>query len=573
MRSFWIKLFAGYLLIIFTLSALIFLFTYRQIRSFNIESREIYLEDICLALKPSILPYINGEKEEALDAYVKELGKDLGIRLTIVDSDGFVLADSEKNPEEMENHLQRPEIRQAFSGITGKSRRYSRTVKNEMIYVGIPIFRDGEISHVIRASFYMKDISAFGSKLRNSFLEIVIIFSLLSLAGAYFLSRHFNRTVRLLKEASLKVSQGDFETRVNLSSGDEFQELGQSFNLMVGKINELFLKLSRQKEELQNILSSMGEGLCVIDRNGRIITANNSFSEIVRKENLEGKFYWEALRHPEFENFIRTIRKSKNSYTGEFNLNGKTFLLSGIFNHLRQEIIITFHDLTELKKLERIKKDFMVNVSHELRTPLTTIKGFVETLKDNIDDKPDYYLNIIKKHTDRLIKIVDDLLSLSELEEKGLSFESEKVDVCLLVKNVIKIFEKEIEKKNLEVEFKAEKEKIVVPGDYFRLEQMFINLIDNAIKYTEKGWISVNLRTVKDRLEIKISDSGPGIAREHLSRIFERFYVIDKSRSRKVGGTGLGLAIVKHIVLLHKGEIAVESEPGKGTSFIISLPL
>ncbi len=531
------------------------------------------MENLCLALKPSLLPYLDEDKPNELDSQVKELGKLLGIRITIIDEKGIVLADSEKNPEEMENHGRRPEIRTALSGKTGESIRYSRTVKQEMLYVGIPVSMEGKVTHVTRASLYLKDINAFISRLRNSFLEIVVIFSFISLVLAYFLSRHFSRPVRSLIEASQKISSGDFKTRVNILSKDEFQELGRNFNTMVDQLNELFLVLSRQKEDLKNIISSMKEGFLVLDKENRIILANKNFSEIVQKENVEEKFYWEVLRDPEFDNFIQFIRNERVNYSKEIHFQEKIYLCSAIFNQNRQEIIITFHDLTEQKKLEKIKKDFVVNVSHELRTPLTAIKGFVETLEENISDKPEYYLNIIKKHTDRLIHIVEDLLLLTELEEKGISQESEKVNLYKLVRNVFKIFEHEINKKNLEIELQAEEKEIIVPGDYFRLEQMFINLIDNAIKYSEKGRILVSLKKEKDKVEIRISDSGPGIAREHLTRIFERFYVIDKSRSRKAGGTGLGLAIVKHIVLLHQGEISVESEPGKGTTFIINLPL
>ena len=241
-----------------------------------------------------------------------------------------------------------------------------------------------------------------------------------------------------------------------------------------------------------------------------------------------------------------------------------------------KEIVITFHEITEIKKTEKFKKDFISNVSHELRTPLTAIKGFIETLLETAKDENKRYLKIIERQTDRLINIVKDLLKLSELEDIGegkIEISSSKVDLKKLINGVFSIYEKEIKNKGLKSVVKIDKNVPKIKADPFKLEQLFINLIENAIKYTEKGEIRITAKKEDKSVVIEVSDTGTGIARKHLSRIFERFYVVDKSRSKELGGTGLGLSIVKHIVQLHNGEINIESTIGKGTKFTIALPI
>jgi two-component system phosphate regulon sensor histidine kinase PhoR len=240
---------------------------------------------------------------------------------------------------------------------------------------------------------------------------------------------------------------------------------------------------------------------------------------------------------------------------------------------MQEEMVITFHDITNVKNIEKIKRDFVVNVSHELRTPLTAIKGFLETLEDEVEGRPLDYIQTIKRNTDRLIHIVKDLLLLSEVEDKVDVFKKEKFGMAKLVRNIVNIFEPRIKEKGLEIKINIEDKLPRIYGDPFMLEQVLINLLDNAFKYTESGQITIELEQQNRHLTVLIQDTGIGIPKEDLPRIFERFYVVDKSRSRSMGGTGLGLSIVKHIVQLHGGSIDVESTAGAGTKFNIRLPL
>jgi two-component system phosphate regulon sensor histidine kinase PhoR len=351
------------------------------------------------------------------------------------------------------------------------------------------------------------------------------------------------------------------------------KQLADGFNLMTDQIKTLFEELSFQKDNLNSIFASIQEGFAVLDDKGRIILSNESFKEIAQTKLVDGKLYWEVIRDVKFGELVKKVRENKRNLSEELELNGKFYLSSATFLALRDQIVIVFSDITETKNMEKIKRDFVVNVSHELRTPLTAIKGFAETLEEEVGENAKTYAEVIKRNTDRLINIVQDLLLLSELEEKGSKLESDDVNLKHLADNVIRIFKSRLAEKGLDFQLRVEDGLPVLKGDSFKLEQMLINLLDNAIKYTEKGKIVLALKQKDETVEIIIEDTGIGIPQEHLARIFERFYVVDKSRSKKFGGTGLGLSIVKHIVLSHKGTIAVESSLAKGTTFTISLPI
>lgn len=571
-RSIFLKVFGGYLLITFTLALLILVFAFKVTRTFYLDTLSHDLENLGGALKLQILPFLEDNRIEELDSFVKNFGKNINTRITIINREGRVLADSDEDPRFMENHKSRPEIYRALTGRVGKSLRFSTTVKEEMLYVGLPVERNGEISNVLRVSLYIKNINQLLSNLRTNIWRIVLLISLVSLIGAFIFSRSLSKPIRELSHASQRVASGDFETKVFLKNRDELKELAQCFNFMTERIKTSFREQSRQKEELNSILSSIQEGILALDKKGKILFSNESFRRISQEDIVKGKFCWEVLRESQFDEFVKKVQEQKKNNTEEITIKERIFLCSAVFLSPREEVIVTLYDLTKDKNIEKMKKDFIVNVSHELRTPLTAIKGFVETLEAEISDRNRNHLAIIKKHTDRLINIVKDLLLLSELEEKDIKLEVEKVDLKNLMENILKIFEKKLKEKNLEAKIRAEGDNLLVKGDPFKLEQMFINIIDNAVNHTEKGNIVIFLKKKDRGLSIEIQDTGIGIPEEHLSRIFERFYVVDKSRSRALGGTGLGLSIVKHIVLLHKGKVSVDSTVGEGTKFTVLLP-
>lgn len=585
------KIFGSCVLITIFLSLLIPFLTFKAIRTHYIHTYTENLINLAEALKPEISSLIHDNKLNTLDTFVKSLKSKIHARITVIDKEGVVIADSEKDPKTMENHKIRPEVAEALSGSVGKSRRFSVTVEEEMLYVALPLetkgnppsppftkggmggFSDGSTSGVIRVSAFLKDINALLYGLKVKFFWIAFVISCLSLIFSLFFSKSISTPLKKLVQAAKTLSQGDFTARIFLRKDDEVKELADSFNDMALRMQDLFSEISGNNEELNTIISSIQELLLVLDKEGKIKLSNESFNQLVHDNAVEGKFHWEILRSPDFGNLIKKVMTGKKHFAGEVRLQERVFLCSITFLASTDGAIAVFHDITDFKNLEQIKKDFIANISHELRTPLTAIKGFVETLEDEEDIKNQHYLEIIKRHTDRLMNIVRDLLLLSELEERGVKIELEEVSLKNLVENILKIFEQRVKEKGITILLDIADNPPSIKADPFKLEQMFINLIDNAVKYTEEGSIAISVGYTATHIIITIQDTGAGISGDHLPRIFERFYVVDKSRSKKLGGTGLGLSIVKHIVLLHNGSIDVKSAIGKGTAFTIVLPL
>ncbi len=571
-KSLFVKIFTGYFIIICLLAGCIFFFSFRLIRDYHIKTLTTDLQKLAETLRLQIHPLLRENRIAELDVFTKNLGKSIETRITVVDTMGVVLADSEKDPRMMENHKTRPEIIQAIYGNVGSSMRYSTTVNEHMLYVAVPMQQSDRVTGVVRVSLFVRDINLIINDLRQSIVLIALAIILIALLSSFIVARRLTNPIRKLSDASRRVATGDFDVRVFLKNNDELYEFADSFNYMTGKIRSLFEEASLQKEELNNIISSMHEGLLVIDKDGKVILINDSLGAIIKSEEIMGKYYWEVIRDPKFGEMIKRVKDDHASFMEEVLLNERTFLCSTSFIAPKEEVVATLLDVTEIKNVERMKKDFVVNVSHELRTPLTAIKGFVETMADEVAaDNHQRYLEIIKRHTNRLINIVKDLLVLSKLEKEQ-QLEREDVNLKELVEQVKKIYEQKLKEKNLSLKIETENEPLILKADHFKLEQVFINLIDNAIKYTEKGGILISLRRTDNTIAITVEDTGIGMTHDHLSKVFERFYVVDKSRSRSMGGTGLGLSIVKHIVLLHGGTIDVQSTPSVGTRFIISLP-
>ncbi|RKZ22646.1 hypothetical protein DRQ18_02165 [bacterium] len=571
-KSIFSRIFAGYLLLTFFLSGFILSFSFKVIRTHYLDSLAENLERIGNALKPSVYRFLEKGKGKELDNFIKQMGEKINVRITVIDKDGVVIADSKKNPETMENHSNRPEIREAYKGKTGRSLRFSTTVKETMLYVAIPLERNGEVEWVVRTSLFLKQINTLLHNLRRKILETAGVVLLLSLIGAIFITRTVSVPLRKLSIAARKIASGDFDVRVELKNRDELQELAVSFNHMAEEIKKLFTTITLQKEELDGILSSIQEGLVVMSKDGKIIRANKSMKKITGISDMEGKMFWEIflLNSPSISSLIKNSIETGKSMTEEVSIGDRRFLSSITHMKTKNEVVLVLHDITRLKKLEEFKKDLVMNVSHELRTPLTAIYGYLETLEEEMEEEKKHYVDIIKKHTWRLINLVNDLLTLSELEKKG-EIDYEDVDITRMVNQIMKFFEKKAKEKGIMLKASVP-ENLHMKGDGFRLEQMLLNLVDNAIKYTESGEVEILVRKKKKNIEFRVRDTGMGIPPECIPRIFERFYVVNKARSRELGGTGLGLSIVKHIVELHGGEIFVESTPGKGSTFTVIIP-
>ncbi|MBU0650443.1 HAMP domain-containing protein, partial [bacterium] len=491
--------------------------------------------------------------------------------ITVIDLNGNVLADSEEDPKNMENHKLRNEVIMALSGKPGIELRFSATVQKQMLYVAIPIKIDQGITGVLRLSLFIKDIDDFLWEMKKQILLILIIVIIIALLASAFFSKSISMPISKLVSGANSISQGNFNVKVLLENKDELGELANSFNNMADKIKELFSEVNLKNEELNSIINSIKEGFLVLDKNGKILLYNESFKKLSNVSDLviEKDFFWNIIRDVEFGDLIKELLDNNQNCIKEVDLFDKRILCSVTFLSNREELVILLYDLTETYEYKQRKRDFVSNISHELRTPLTAIKGFVETMEDEVNDQGKKYINIVKRNVDRLINIVEDLIVISKFDQNEVRLELEETKIDELIDSVILLFEHKAKEKDVKLNLKVKTKDTVVEIDRYRMEQVFVNLIDNALKYTDKGEVNILIDRKDGKLIIEIKDTGIGIPQNEISKIFERFYVVDKSRSRKLGGTGLGLSIVRKIIELHGGRIRVESEAGKGSSFFV----
>ena len=569
-RSIFLKIILSFIAIILLLALPLSLFSSRTIEKHLTAVLKRDMEKIVRTILP--LAADLGDTP-LLDKEIDSMGEAIRTRITIIGRDGRVWADSTNDPETLENHKNRIEIRQALLKGTGYSVRYSDTEEKKMLYVALP-FPAGALGEeargVVRASLYLEDITLLNRALFRSLIRLLAILIALALLLAFFLSRSLSAPVRAIAAASMDVSRGRFDSKVHLKNHDELKTLADNFNVMTEKLSALFRQAREDKEKITNIIESLSEALFVIDAQGIITLCNSSFLRLTGASRAAGRSLHEVIVWPELISLIETSRQDRKTRTEEITLEKKSWLAS-MSPISSGGGIILLHDISLIRKTEKMKKDLVANVSHELRTPLTAIKGFADTLLESAQDSEKKYLEIIAAHTDRLISIVGDLSELARLEEKR-EPAFEPVNLSEVVEDVTLLFEKKAREKSLRLFKELPHEPLVITGDRLKLEQLLINLMENALRYTDTGHITVAAGHDGPRIFLTVSDSGIGIPRGKQERIFERFYVVDKSRSRRTGGTGLGLSIVKHIALIHGAEINVRSEEKTGSSFTILFP-
>jgi two-component system phosphate regulon sensor histidine kinase PhoR len=572
-KTLFLRIFMGYAAVIVLVAVAVVLFAPPLMRTYDIAERSASLEHMAALIEPAILPFLTSAETAGLPGLVDSFSRGTGARITVIDPTGEVLADSDKDAREMENHLYRPEIQRALRGEVGMSIRPSSTLKTDMMYVCVPVRAEGRVVGALRLSLFMKNLDALLGVLRIRLLRVLGLTTLLALGIAFFLSRSVSRPLREVIDASSRVAAGDFDVAVSARRSGEFKRFALSFNAMTSRIKAMFEEIRVQNEEIQSILAAIQDGLALLDMDGRILLANASFRRLAGQEAPEGRHIWEVVRSSSAAELVRLAREGGEDVSGEISIGDRTFFGRVSRLEAAERLVVSLHDVTELRALEKTKRDFVVNVSHELKTPLTAIKGFVETMEPRAETENRPYLEIIRRNTDRLIAIVEDLLVLSKLETPGLKPDREPVDVRAIAGSILKLFERRAGEKGIRLVLEAPEDLPAVPGDPAQIEGLLLNLVDNAVKFTDQGAVAIRLGRRDGRLHLEVQDTGMGIDAVHLPHIFERFYVADKSRSKKLGGTGLGLAIVKHVVQAHRGEISVRSRLGEGTTVSISLPL
>ncbi len=529
------------------------------------------LKSECRLLEDNFINY-NGN----YDVFAKNIKNFINKRVTIIQANGKVLGESDSNQINLENHSNRPEIIQALKNGEGSSTRYSRTEKETMYYYAYKVEKDG-LPYVLRLSVQVNEIRNIQKNYLNLLLLTTAIGIIICAIIVYFYVNIITKPIRMLTKLSTTIALGQYEKRINITSKDEIGELGHAFNIMARRLEETITDLSDKQNKLISILASMDDGVIVIDNNEKILIINAAAQKLFELEGDQtGKYFIEVTRNKEIHEIVNMIPDEDveiiiNQPTKKY-LRIKATRVINYNENLGAMLFI--QDITKIKSLEKMRSDFVANVSHELKSPLTSIKGFAETLK-YVEDKPtrEKFLDIIYIESERLTRLINDILTLSELENKDTSINFEKIDVNKSIEEIFYIMEPAANGKNINIKLELEANQITIYGDRDKFKQMMINLVDNGIKYTNfGGLVTIKTLNFNKRVKIAITDNGIGIPKKNIARLFERFYRVDKGRSREMGGTGLGLAIVKHIVYLFNGEINVESSVGHGTSFILDFP-
>ena len=592
-RLFW-QIFLAVLLIVTGSIVAVSWYGSGMIRSFYYRQMREDIGDRALLLRPHILQLL-GHDAGGLQNFCRRAGREASTRITVINGSGKVLADSNEDPARMDNHSSRPEIKIACKGGIGSSLRFSKTLSRRMLYVAIPLQKNQPGRGVLRLSVPATALDMVLADIRKKIIIGTITIALLAACSSYLLARRISRPLERMQRGAELLSAGKTGHPISLDDdyvAREIADLGQALNAMGRQIHSRIMMISQQRNELEAVFSSMTDGVLAIGANHQIIRVNKAAARLflIDGKGVQGKPFEGVIRNRILQKFLEITLK--RDYSTKKNLNlmegGRELslrlhavpLYDGEEKRLGSLIII--NNLTRLNQLENIRQDFVANVSHELKTPITAIRGYVETLLDGaIDDEKaaENFLHIIKRQSSRLDAIVDDLLTLARIEDR---FKNN--DIALEQKKILPVLEAVIQtctlqatRKNVSISVDCDPA-LAAQVNLPMLEQGVINLLTNAIKYSPDGKkiaIVASPRrdmTGKDVVDILVRDQGPGIAQEHLERIFERFYRCDKARSRESGGTGLGLSIVKHIAQCHGGTVNVRSRIGSGATFTITIP-
>jgi two-component system phosphate regulon sensor histidine kinase PhoR len=512
-----------------------------------------------------------------------DLARAAGARVTIIRIDGTVVGDSDvalADLGRMDNHATRPEVQQALSVGEGTAEHISGTLHEPLIYAAVPFRRDGAVAGVVRVAVPFAEIDAA----KSDVWRLVGLGSGIALALALILShvlaKRMSAAVGELTDAARRMTQGDLEVRTRLAGQDELSGLGQALDRLAGSLATTLGELRAERDLQRRILEAMHEGVVVVDRDGRIVLMNPALrSTLLLGADAIGKLLIETVRHAELDTVVDRAREAPDDPPVEIELPGlkprRLLVQAAPLSGDDQGLLLVFVDVTELRRLESLRRDFVANASHELRTPIAAVRSATETLQTGALEDPaaaNRFLDIIERNAQRLQSLVEDMLELSKLESNEFKLKRERVELQRVVPIVLALFRERAEKKGVRLGSELAIGLPAVEGDPRALEHVLSNLVDNAVKYCPSGArIVVSAAADDGRVRLIVADTGPGIPAEHLPRVFERFYRVDAGRSRELGGTGLGLSIVKHMVETMRGRVAVESAVGKGSTFIVSL--
>ncbi|WP_026690635.1 two-component system histidine kinase PnpS [Alteribacter aurantiacus] len=526
---------------------------------------------------------IGMENTAQLEEVMGILASRLDVRITLLDADRTVIAESADPPGQDQDYSTRPEIEQAVSEGESKEIRMSNTVGEELLYYATRLEENGETIGYLRLGLTLGEMNRV---YRSIWIFLLVSFSIAFLIIFSLTSKLTNQMIAPIEEATRvakQLAQGNFKARTFEGEANETGHLNRSLNVLAENLGQITKTYQMQQEHLETLIENMGSGLLLINAKGDITLVNRSCKELFKEDTDQWlhKLYYKAIGHKKVIKLVQEIfltERGKRRHLElpigiemrHFDVYGAPIIGS---NEKLRGIVLVFHDITELKKLEQARKDFVANVSHELKTPVTSLKGFTETLLAGAMEDPtlrEKFLTIISKESDRLESLIQDLLELSKIEGNHFQLNWQKVDLQEMIEDVKVMLQDQADKKKIELKTKVIGDPMI-EGDPHRLKQVILNLVNNAISYTsEGGSVSMRLREQSQTVLLEVEDTGIGISKKELPRLFERFYRVDRARSRNSGGTGLGLAIVKHLSEAHKAKLDVTSEVNKGTTFKVT---
>jgi two-component system phosphate regulon sensor histidine kinase PhoR len=571
------KLLSTYLLVLLVMGGTLFVYLDRTLEQQLTENlrNSLYQE--------AELTVLFSDPASLSPALVREIAARTASRLSIIAADGTVLADSQVADVDLaavENHLSRTEIAAALQSGRGSAVRHSATIGIDMLYAAVRLDPKTAEKGVLRLALPLQAVKEAQDSLRKSLILAFLLSGLLAGGLSLLLIQLFTNTLHNLREGAKRFGSGDFRRKLSVAGNDEISDLARVMNTMAESLNLQMANLEAQRNRLDTILRGMGEGLLVADRSGSVLVVNPAFCSLFRiNADAVGQPLINLSRHPTLHETFRRVLTGRSEETDEFVLDGNTTLLTHwvplLENNELIGVVAVFHDISEIKRLETIRRDFVANVSHELRTPVTVIRGYAETLGSGLISKDpataERFANVIKNHAERLTSLISDLLTLSQLEVQGRTLTLAPCDLNERLQHCCELVKPKAEEKEINISISPLPTGKIL-ADAQRLEQILFNLLDNAVKYTpNNGAVTIKVSSEGEMMRIAIDDTGPGVPEAAHQRIFERFYRADAGRSREEGGTGLGLAIAKHLVGLHGGSIGVTNRREGGSSFFFTL--